>query len=335
VVEGQVKQEEVTIFDGARETVEVDGEEKKVEEVIKEHKGTWHHICDGFIKGDYSGRKGFGSTEDDHIGLEACQVACLAKEGCNVATYSAGDGKCWLELIPPQQKKYVEPMPRPSDCKANAGTKSYWFGDPADTALGEVDDMPEDWYLFCQGYAQHDPPATGFGKSAQSHLGKVGCMKDCVAIGGCNFVTYDTTTGDCWREHVNQPPEDCDGNDVGWSYMLDDVELVEAMDSDAGMDEDGWHFVCTGFVKGDSGGRMGLGSATEKQLGQQGCKQACDDKPDCNFVTYDSWSGTCWMETMPMMPLACNDNSAGWSYWRGEIEFGSLIQETQDEIGDP
>jgi len=308
---------------------------------------------------------------------------CDQMPGCNVITYNDDSGKCHLQFIPPQERKVLEVMPRAFDCVEKHTAWTWWHGDPHGTDGHEK--VPENWHLFCHGYIEDSTDwHTAYGQTEERNLGKTGCMKVCEKLADCNFVTYDTTTGQCFQEHIKHMPDHCDGNDHGWSYMRNDHHAIEALEADDG--GDGWHFVCSGFVTtemaqsaaaelaifhferadadgdgvlsleemtavypdesaseierifnlldvdGDGGldleelkagfGHKEFGQASEQHLGHNGCKDACLERDGCNFVTYDSWTGICWMESFPDMPdwNHCDDNDAGWSYWHGTAQ---------------
>lgn len=293
----------------------------------------WNFVCNGYIKGKYRPRKGLGHTKKDFIGKDDCMKSCQKFANCNFITYDGGSGKCWLESLP-------QAMPSP-DCMDITSAWSYWRGDPSATsgpslmgvALATDNYMPLGWHLFCHGYVKDKHKRTGFGQTSQKFLGKVGCMEACSQQVGCNFVTYDTLRGQCWMEHVLNMPDHCDANDAGWSYAKNDEDELWLLELSGSLD--GWHFLCTGYISGKHKGRFGYGQADDLFLGHDGCKTVCDSKDGCNFVTYDAWTGTCWLEYIPNRPEeGCDDNSAGWSYWRGHIdeELKSSISADGDDF---
>lgn len=83
---------------------------------------------------------------------------------------------------------------------------------------------------------------------------------------------------------------------------------------------DGWSHICNAYVPWSSPipGRQGLGH-DPNHLGEAGCRRACDNTPNCNFVTYHRVEGNCWMEHMPYRPTQsqCDSNHGGRSYFRG------------------
>jgi len=284
----------------------------------KKKDSIWKFICRGYLKGYYLGRKGHGAHPTDFVGVKECQASCLEIPDCNLATYDKKTGKCWRETVPPQERKVLVVMPRANDCKEDANAKVFWRGDPSKT---NDEKLPEGWHLFCNGFVSDKGKfRKGLGKTNQKDLGKGGCMEACSKVNTCNFVTYDRLSGKCWMEHMQHLPENCDTNFAGWSYAKNvggEIAKQEKKEETKLKQGDGWHFICTGFVTGKYKGRRGYGQAYEQNIGHAGCKKACDETAGCNFITYDTWGGACWMERIPVAPDTCDKNTAGWSYWKG------------------
>jgi hypothetical protein len=75
----------------------------------------WEPVCDGYVKGNQPGRRGFGKAQDAKT-LEECKAACDAHHMCNSITKDRRT--CWME--------YMSLKPAAKDCQGDA--QSFWRG---------------------------------------------------------------------------------------------------------------------------------------------------------------------------------------------------------------
>lgn len=264
----------------------------------------WRKVCEGYVTEVEGTREGLGAASRTFLGMEVCLQACNEKDRCNFVTYDVLNGKCWMETV----------RGKPTQCDKNLAGTSYLHVSRDFASEDAPSALPLGWHFFCNGYLQDKEGRTGFGATPERHMGETACLEACRKQGVCNLVTYDTLRGICWMEHLVRGPRKCDSNDAGHTYWYHNDDEIWELQGFYAMN--GWHFVCHGYLSGVHSGRKYIGPAGKGNLGQEGCKAACDAKEGCNFVTYDSWRGICWMESLDKMPDSCDHNVAGWSYWR-------------------